>query len=139
VPVIRRAAILAALAVSGCGGDELPQSVARAVSGCGLPKGSAEASDPAARLVPGMARLVESRRTGKGHRAVAVIADAPAAAVRRFVTHARADGYALRSTEDEGFEADAILSRGRQWAIVKAYAGSCADASRAIVIVIPAA
>ena len=126
----------AALALASCGGEDRP--IDRAVAECGLPRGATQASDPAARLVPDTARLVESRRVGRGHRAVAVIASTPAAAVRRFVSHARDDGYALASTEDEGFEADAVLSRGRDWAIVKAYAGSCADASRAIVITVPA-
>jgi hypothetical protein len=140
-----------ALLLAGCGEEAARPSVPpeqplvsgpaleRLVSGCGLPRGkevrATSPPDPAASLVPPPAKLIESRRTGRGHRAVAVVGAAPGRGVEAFVEHAQARGYVLDLTEDEGFEADAVLHRLDDVALVKVYAGSCANASRAIVTV----
>ena len=135
----------AAVALMGCGGPEVPAfptgaALERLVADCGLPERRAAASgerDPAAGFLPRGARLVESRPTGRAHRALAVIGAPPGQAVIAAMDRAREEGFEPLMREDEGFESDAALARDGTVVLIKAIAGSCANASRMTITVAP--
>lgn len=142
-------ALVALAGLAACGGEEArpPAAAPAAVTGtaldavltdCELPRRRGRATGPAARLIPPAARLTSNRSTGRNDEAEAVIAQAPGAGVQTFVARARELGYTVAMSEDEGFEADAVLQGLDGVAVVKLYASArCADASRAVVILSP--
>ena len=142
----RRAALLllaVTVTVAGCGGGRRPATeldlpgptaVKDLATECGLPPSTgARAAELPRVLLPPRSYVVAEEGTSFGYRATVVIGLSVTQALESVVRQARRERYKVLRTENEGFDAEAFLERGKVRTAVRLFASRfCEDASQAV-------